>query len=205
VGRDKRVSGLFYFQEVSIHAPAWGATERLRLNQAQLAFQSTRPRGARRTYLHYALEGGLFQSTRPRGARRYWLLQLHSPPKRFNPRARVGRDSSIHVNLQDRKKFQSTRPRGARPLTSSGVLVSLGFNPRARVGRDEVCRVRCQYRPGFQSTRPRGARPGLEILGYDLTEFQSTRPRGARHFVKIVFYIFAMFQSTRPRGARQLA
>ena len=78
----------------------------------------------------------LFQSTRPRGTRRTKSLLL-SPRLRFNPRVREGRDLdralgddagnvSIHASARDATKgisvrisfalFQSTRPRGTRPL-----------------------------------------------------------------------------------------
>ena len=78
----------------------------------------------------------MFQSTRPRGARRgLGLVQLFA--KRFNPRARVGRDA-------------------ARP---GRTLCPRGFNPRARVGRDPHCGGTDLQIDWFQSTRPRGARP----------------------------------------------
>ena len=54
-------------------------------------FQSTRPRGARRTLAYYAYAQMMFQSTRPRGARP--LTLMGSPTTIcFNPRAHVGRD-----------------------------------------------------------------------------------------------------------------
>ena len=58
-------------RQVSIHAPAWGATVPRVCGSAANEFQSTRPRGARLTRL--SGNGGAlvaFQSTRPRGARR---------------------------------------------------------------------------------------------------------------------------------------
>ena len=82
-----------------------------------LAFQSTRPRGARHDILHgrriqptisiHAPAWGATSSSRRRPAR----------PRHFNPRARVGRDGMV------------------------GRQVSTGsyFNPRAHTGRD-VCR-----------------------------------------------------------------
>ncbi len=98
---------------VSIHAPARGATNLAVLSVRSSRFQSTRPRGARRAWLHRCIRGQLFQSTRPRGAR--------------HP---LGGLRGI-IN-----EFQSTRPRGAR---QSGGLICrrIGcFNPRARAGRD---------------------------------------------------------------------
>jgi len=55
---------------VSIHAPAWGATQPFAAKMGlPLKFQSTRPRGARHFDVLRATGGNGFQSTRPRGAR----------------------------------------------------------------------------------------------------------------------------------------
>ena len=122
---------------VSIHAPARGATEVHRQVRAPAGFQSTRPRGARRWRRAGRGVGRWFQSTRPRGARHPEPGELRSAPgvsihapargatvrpgvdcgthRRFNPRARAGRDAVTERSRPCRKKFQSTRPRGARP------------------------------------------------------------------------------------------
>ncbi len=100
--------------DVSIHAPAWGATNNTFINAQQVCkFQSTRPRGARRSRVNFLYINIQFQSTRPRGARlaTSWLYALL-------------------------KMFQSTRPRGARHKLFILNMVLFGFNPRARVGRD---------------------------------------------------------------------
>ena len=69
--RHEFVNGFVQYLQVSIHAPAWGATRRRRQPAASWStFQSTRPRGAR-----------LYNGVRYRGT------------MRFNPRARVGRDN----------------------------------------------------------------------------------------------------------------
>ena len=100
---------------VSIHAPAWGATEAARRGEMKTEkFQSTRPRGARRPPPTGRRQGEGFQSTRPRGARPELgckfigieIVSIHAPAwgatahrdtdrcgrECFNPRARVGRD-----------------------------------------------------------------------------------------------------------------
>ena len=98
-----------------------------------------------------------FQSTRPRGARRARPAYPHLR-RRFNPRAREGRDvifkdervaslvsihapargaTLYHYCYESNKRFQSTRPRGARQSDSVSCLFSTTrFNPRAREGRD---------------------------------------------------------------------
>ena len=59
---------------VSIHAPAWGATQRVEVTQDYvLSFQSTHPRGVRRiTSCTSRSAVRLFQSTHPRGVRPRW-------------------------------------------------------------------------------------------------------------------------------------
>ena len=57
------------FVTVSIHAPTWGATACMAVARPIAEFQSTRPRGARRTVAHHPPALQSFQSTRPRGAR----------------------------------------------------------------------------------------------------------------------------------------
>ena len=100
VGRDRltRDARVVQLREVSIRAPAWGATE---TSQAGIptarTFQSARPRGARRNYLELAPGDLLFQSARPRGARRGMSLAAACLAAGFNPRARVGRDCYLLV------------------------------------------------------------------------------------------------------------
>ena len=156
-GRDRALARRVRREDVSIHAPARGATCRLRRKTGVLVFQFTRPRGAR-----------------PRRRRPAILVRC------FNSRAREGRDVadrrpnrrldvSIHAPARGatrvttqtigRYVFQFTRPRGARLPTASAYycfeLVSIhapargattstpttpprpaGFNSRAREGRD---------------------------------------------------------------------
>ena len=91
VGRDGCWRSSLYYQMISIHAPAWGATENVPWLVDYYKFQSTRPRGARQTIIALSAVYQLFQSTRPRGARRH-RVRRSLPSANFNPRARVGRD-----------------------------------------------------------------------------------------------------------------
>ena len=121
-------------------------------------FQSTRPRGARLVEWRGSSHGALFQSTRPRGARRAIRHSPTSPARRFNPRARAGRDTFLGHDYGELPLFQSTRPRGARPDIRQLVDVArAGFNPRARAGRDIMLQRAEADTRKFQSTRPRGA------------------------------------------------
>ena len=163
---------------VSIHAPARGATSRKFPLRLRNWFQFTRPRGARLRRKIVRGEGGTFQFTRPRGARRA-VRRRPDWWRRFNSRAREGRDSSSVGSVSRSRLFQFTRPRGARRVRHGRApprVVSIhapargatargrpppsrtsGFNSRAREGRDSE--EPSPSRPGgFQFTRPRGAR-----------------------------------------------
>ena len=105
--------------EVSIHAPARGATPTAPdCPCSHLRFQSTRPRGARLRWRDRLIERSLFQSTRPRGARphgypeaiEYSRVSIHAPARGATRAGR--RASERHAN---------------------------SFNPRARAGRDATC------------------------------------------------------------------
>ena len=124
---------------VSIHAPARGATAK-RADAVRVLYVS----------IHAPARGATRKCSPPRSARR------------FNPRARTGRDAH------------------GRICWGQGV----GFNPRARTGRDwaETSGKRCLWM--FQSTRPHGAR--LRVLDADdLALFVSIHApaRGATRWV----------------------
>ena len=252
---------------VSIHAPAWGATNQAREQFLRRGFLSTRPRGARRHWTACSRDRGcfyprarvgrdwasesiasaeyMFLSTRPRGARPcrhatvfargrfYPRARVGRDPRCprtsprtdcFYPRARVGRDRKrehrkrrIHVSIHApawgatasdsnpsaEYMFLSTRPRGARPAvrrrgrqrhpvsihapawgaTVRGRATGVArqrFYPRARVGRDGPVAMNVPPSNWFLSTRPRGARRDGETQGGVMLGFLSTRPRGAR-------------------------
>ena len=100
MGRDWNGYSLRSFMQVSIHAPAWGATSNVyRKNLLAAMFQSTRPRGARPEMTGGSLAQQVFQSTRPRGARQCMWFEARTK------------------NL-----FQSTRPRGARHTVGAVLL-----------------------------------------------------------------------------------
>jgi len=189
-------------------------------------FQSTRPRGARHNpwcftagdyhvSIHAPAGGAtilgrtavygeiVFQSTRPRGARPARHIYLTALPKRFNPRARGGRDVTLGDGIKDGTGF-NPRARGGRDLSwPKPVLGAIGFNPRARGGRDKMITSQSAWCQCF-NPRARGGRDGLHPSWPTHTsKFQSTRPRGARRQTQCAPLAgHQKFQSTRPRGAR---
>ena len=92
-GARRCTSNLFVTRKVvSIHAPAWGATNVHGLAMVALTVSIHAPAW---------------------GATKY--VRPLDPPQGFNPRARVGRDGNSASGMVRTWKFQSTRPRGARP------------------------------------------------------------------------------------------
>ena len=165
--------------DVSIHAPARGATSRRLIPNAVRIVSIHAP--ARGATSDRARPGWLrkFQSTRPRGARLECsrraicrvLVSIHAPAR-----------GATNGNLDGLRLCQ----------------VSIHAPTRGATIRRSKLRLLVL----FQSTRPRGARLGVPLAALGFTEFQSTRPRGARPNAFDFQFVTFQFQSTRPRGAR---
>jgi len=84
-------------------------------------------------------------------------MRTHTPPRRFNPRAHVGRDLFKRV-------FNIFQGVSIHAPTWGATHDSGGGDAKVM----------------FQSTRPRGARRYVTQGKIDTRLFQSTRPRGAR-------------------------
>ena len=106
-------------QNISTHAPAWGATSLPVTKIDYITFQLTRPRGARLPFVIFCLALLRFQLTRPRGAR---------PVAAFT--------------WSQIKNISTHAPAwGATGTQRQYQLCSSHFNSRARVGRDNVQRT----------------------------------------------------------------
>ena len=144
--------------DVSIHAPAWGATPDRRL-VSDLPGVS----------IHAPAWGatGISHHTHP-----LFLVSIHAPAwgaTRMDGGIRQDYRVSIHAPA-----WGATTSQAAAPPSSHC------FNPRARVGRDDIDYAIVYDTVTFQSTRPRGARLEAKALFVKPQQFQSTRPRGAR-------------------------
>ena len=172
--------GIHTDDNISIHAPAWGATFPPAYPCPSKQFQSTHPRGVRQFPPGVCIRPQIFQSTHPRGVRptrlaiiSCWarisihapawgstvgglgctvrlLISIHAPAWGATQRAAI--------MAQVLKQFQSTHPRGVRPPTCTMLVGDRDFNPRTRVG----CDLNSLYLASssrFQSTHPRGVRP----------------------------------------------
>ena len=78
--------------DVSIHAPAWGATG----------------------WMIYVHNGKRFQSTHPHGVRPAQVVKVRKKKLCFNPRTRMGCDKSDEQMYNLAVEFQSTHPHGVR-------------------------------------------------------------------------------------------
>ena len=133
--------------QVSIHAPAWGATLLSHMYCRLLASFNPRARVGR-DFRRIILMRRLmrFQSTRPRGARPFTVRYKIASGHGFNPRARVGRDKYYRPEVLQFTRF-NPRARVAPRMTSAeqglfqstpawgdaisgGHRMTEGFNPR---------------------------------------------------------------------------
>ncbi len=151
------------------------------LSYSRRKFQSTHPRGVRRTfYLPCRRIGKISIHAPARGATIDSLFCNPISPN-FNPRTREGCDSKTHDIYREAYGFQSTHPRGVRrgACRTSARRIPISIHAPARGA------TRRAYQPEGRSTdfNPR-TREGCDLLthpaasGYGL--FQSTHPRGVR-------------------------
>ena len=109
---------------VSIHAPARGATGAKSFVFASSVFQSTHPHGVRPMYrrtLHKVV------GFNPRTRTGCDLLRIDRPTRDhcFNPRTRTGCDRCWHLLETLLYPFQSTHPHGVRRLHSITTIASI--------------------------------------------------------------------------------
>ena len=156
--------------DVSIHAPAGGATRPAAWPIARATCFNPRARGGRDDADHGSTAAICSFNPRARGGRDTAPTCCTKSTWSFNPRARGGRDRRPLPLHTSQEQFQSTRPRGARQvwLARSGSSRA-SFNPRARGGRDDQVPAVCWTAACFN---PR-ARGGRDIPAVP-------RPRAAR-------------------------
>ena len=144
--------------EISIHAPARGATLPFMANNRVLVISIHAPaRGATSLWIdlhdlaHISIHAPARGATGPCGS-------ILVSAQDFNPRTREGCDGLTLDDLGFATEFQSTHPRGVRHALSRSASAGLVF----------------------QSTHPRGVRRIYTDSWPSSTPFQSTHPRGVR-------------------------
>ena len=209
---------------VSIHAPARGATELLCHCALHSAFQFTRPQEARRPTDRHESRSERFNSrarkrrdvpqvvqickligfnSRARKRRDKRTYLSFSSFLRFNSRARKRRDmADIAAQMHDGVSIHAPA-RGATRCPRLTVMWSSSFNSRARKRRDLRPCERSNLDRCFNS-RARKRRDHVEtILGGFMIGFNSrARKRRDNHWWTWQEHL-ALFQFTRPQEARQ--
>ena len=165
--------------EVSIHAPAWGATRTSTTSKSMRPFQSTHPHGVRHNLTVCKTAHPLFQSTHPHGVRpaygtfmhAQFEVSIHAPARgatyptcicnpfhyRFNPRTRTGCDIKLAFELATTGVSIHAPARGATlNLQSIDFVNSVSIHAPAR-GATQATRARIMSNM-FQSTHPHGVR-----------------------------------------------
>ena len=144
---------------VSIHAPAWGATASL-LPITLLRFVSIHAPAWGATYPILSVAAtGLVSIHAPAWGATSCQIRLPCTSRRFNPRARMGRDDIRHNVVCAGYNVSIHAPAWGATFCESS-LNSLSVM--------------------FQSTRPHGARHTPSLNSLSPVMFQSTRPHGAR-------------------------
>ena len=148
---------------ISIHAPAKGATHRIRDLQRKDRFQSTLPR-----------------------RERHRLHLIKRSDMNFNPRSREGSDVAALAICDANTNFNPRSREGSDGKYLYGIRRQHHFNPRSREGSDDL-RQMGQGRPcRFQSTLPRRER--LPI-GWSHPSWSNFNPRSREGSDKLVFAV----------------
>ena len=144
--------------DISIHAPAWGATDAVK------------------------------SSTAGR-----W---------NFNPRSRMGSDSSRCSPGTASNDFNPRSRMGSDPASPPRSREGIYFNPRSRMGSDGVIGLKLTLHERFQSTLPHGERlRGAAEIPIDCAISIHAPAWGATTALQRSF-INILFQSTLPHGER---
>src|SRR6266545_3510980 len=215
-------------EDVSIHAPARGATTENRFGPRTSSCLNPRPRtGSDTAGAVVAVYSEMFQSTPPHGERRLPRrrgevcdgVSIHAPARgatrivmssppfsiRFNPRPRTGSDAARRKGSTSGRVFQSTPPHGERPRGARGPATSTSFNPRPRTGSDGRRRSREAGHGLFQSTPPHGERRGGIAHDRAASKVSIHAPARGATEADQPFLPFRGFQSTPPHGERRAA
>ena len=122
---------------ISIHAPVWGATS-----------LTTAVELKERISIHAPVWGATCSF------RHVWIIESY-----FNPRTRMGCDSSTGGVNYITKIFQSTHPYGVRHERTTPVLWCKQFQSTHPYGVRQLSVYIEEQRELFQSTHPYGVRP----------------------------------------------
>ena len=122
--------------DVSIHAPARGATQQVRQPRRIAGFRSTPPRGGRPKDFHPCI--------------RVQGVSIHAPAR--------GATAYLLSTSAFRRLFRSTPPRGGRPQSGKLPMHHARFRSTPPRGGRPCVSSSCFHYAQFRSTPPRGGR-----------------------------------------------
>ena len=191
-----------WLDEISIHAPMWGATDRGKgLHGAILISIHASMWGATFRCLTN-LKATLISIHAPMWGATIWPSGLTKCQINFNPRTHVGCDL-IAIILPLSVQFQSTHPCGVRRLVDKMVIDSRNFNPRTHVGCDIT--LHNWLDPITISIHaPMWGATTVTRNATDTKKISIHAPMWGATSVLAFFIILILFQSTHPCGVRQI-
>ena len=129
---------------ISIHAPTRGATSASSPLLWYNIFQSTLPRGERRSTMCFRTQDINFN---PRSHEGSDFHQLHTGthPTYFNPRSHEGSDFPIHPLTPTPQYFNPRSHEGSDPSACSEESDRMNFNPRSHEGSDYKPLLFCHF------------------------------------------------------------
>ncbi|SDT04342.1 hypothetical protein SAMN05444162_2928 [Paenibacillaceae bacterium GAS479] len=185
---------------VSIHAPARGATAPNGHQKIRNTFQSTLPHGERPLSKLTMRRRPRFQSTLPHGERPCVILiaqlnevSIHAPARG----ATKLQDSSVYVSM-----FQSTLPHGERRNRDVGIRDLVVFQSTFPHGERPVPRKSSSSFQRFQSTLPHGERQSTRRKRAGHCSFNPRSRTGSDLRQMRLLVVIKRFQSTLPHGER---
>ena len=120
---------------ISIHAPTRGATVHIMPPSADFIISIHAPTRGATVKIILWVSTSTFQSTLPRGERRSCCNKV-TVILDFNPRSHEGSDVMWLLLAQRQNVFQSTLPRGERHIKTYFCNEMYYFNPRSHEGSD---------------------------------------------------------------------
>ena len=193
--------------EISIRAPARGATKHNGFLLLRLRFQSALPRGERPYAVDLSVGNLRFQSALPRGERQQ-LMPLPYLNGDFNPRSREGSDRTINylcnitITISIRApargatvprspeqygwQFQSALPRGERRYGAVGRAYSISISIRAPArGATEVSAIGFSLLTDFNPRSREGSDMAKAVLVMDMPISIRAPARGATEIANV--------------------
>ena len=181
MGRDHFfTSFLLILYHVSIHAPAWGATQQSCAFRPRIPVSIHAPAWGATPFVLYShhlsdvsIHAPAWGATFEIGRKdKIMSVSIHAPAwgatlfsygqnainSCFNPRARMGRDIAKGFLRQIKRVSIHAPAWGATLFEVCPMTEKISFNPRARMGRDPALPPSRGAVRMFQSTRPHGAR-----------------------------------------------